>query len=104
MTDERLDELMAQAKHSYRVPAEPPLDSMWARIERETFEVVIGRFKGELTLLDGRQGGGAGAMDDEGGGYQSRPAAPRTAPARQGGGGGGGGWDSKRDLDDDIPF
>jgi len=68
--------------------------------ERETFEVVIGRFKGELTLLDGRQGGGGG-MEDEGGGYQSRPAA-RPAPARQGSGGSG--WDSKRDLDDDIPF
>lgn len=38
MTDERLDELMAQAKHSYRVPADPPLDSMWARIEREHFD------------------------------------------------------------------
>ncbi len=74
--------------------------------ERETTEVVIGRFKGELTLLDGRSGGGGGGMEDEGGGYQSRPAA-RPAPARQGsggGGGGGGGWDSKRDLDDDIPF
>lgn len=78
--------------------------------ERETTEVVIGRFKGELTLLDGRGGGGAGGMEDEGGGYQSRPAS-RPAPARQGsgggsggGGGGGGGWDSKRDLDDDIPF
>jgi single-strand DNA-binding protein len=72
--------------------------------ERETFEVVIGRFKGELTLLDGRQGGGGGGgggMEDEGGGYQSRPAA-RPAPAKQGGGGGG--WDSKKDLDDDIPF
>jgi hypothetical protein len=41
-------------------------------------------------------------MEDEGGGYQSRPAAKPT-PARQGSGGGGG-WDSKRDLDDDIPF
>jgi single-strand DNA-binding protein len=71
--------------------------------ERETTEVVIGRFKGELTLLDGRSGGGGGGgMEDEGGGYQSRPAA-RPAPARQGSGGGGG-WDSKRDLDDDIPF
>jgi single-strand DNA-binding protein len=70
-------------------------------VERETFEVVIGRFKGELTLLDGRQGGGGGGgMEDEGGGYQSRPAA-RPAPAKQGG---GGGWDSKKDLDDDIPF
>jgi hypothetical protein len=38
MTDERLDELMATAKHTYRVPAEPPLDSMWARIEREHFD------------------------------------------------------------------
>jgi single-strand DNA-binding protein len=67
--------------------------------ERDITEVVIGRFKGELTLLDGRQGGGSGGMEDEGGGYQSRPAA-RPAPAKQG----GGGWDSKRDLDDDIPF
>ena len=38
MTDERLDELMATAKHTYRVPADPPLDSMWARIEREHFD------------------------------------------------------------------
>jgi single-strand DNA-binding protein len=75
--------------------------------ERETFEVVIGRFKGELTLLDGRQGGsggggggGGGGMEDEGGGYQSRPAA-RPAPAKQGG---SGGWDNRKDLDDDIPF
>src|SRR3954468_23621175 len=40
--------------------------------ERETTEIVLGRFRGELTLLDGRGGGEAG----EGGGY--------------GGGGGGG--------------
>src|SRR5919107_3141355 len=33
--------------------------------EREITEVVIGRFKGELTLLDGRGGGEMG----EGGGY-----------------------------------
>ena len=38
MTDERLDEIMATAKHTYRVPAEPPLDSMWERIEREHFD------------------------------------------------------------------
>lgn len=38
MTDERLDELMATVKHTYRVPADPPLDSMWARIEREHFD------------------------------------------------------------------
>jgi hypothetical protein len=45
MTDDRLDELMATAKHTYRVPADPPLDSMWARIEREHFDAA--------TSLDG---------------------------------------------------
>jgi single-strand DNA-binding protein len=69
--------------------------------EREAFEVVIGRFKGELTLLDSRGGGGGeGGGGERGGG---RAAA----------GGGGGGWDSGRGgggggskggLDDDIPF
>jgi len=66
--------------------------------EREITEVVIGRFKGDLTLLDSRVGG-QGATEDEGVGYQSRAAA-RPAPVRQG----ESGWDSKRDLDDDIPF
>jgi single-strand DNA-binding protein len=69
--------------------------------EREIFEVVIGRFRGELTLLDGR-GGGSGQEDDPGG------YAPRQpAPARSGGGRQGGGWEPKKgggDLDDDIPF
>ncbi len=74
--------------------------------ERYTTEVVIGRFKGELTLLDGRSGGGAGA--DMGGGDE--PAMSRSS----GGGGGrsssgpsgGGGWDAPAggDLDDEIPF
>lgn len=64
--------------------------------ERYTTEVVISRFKGELTLLDGR--------GDGGGGYEpaAEPAygassAPR-APA------GGAGWEPPRDLDDEIPF
>jgi single-strand DNA-binding protein len=70
--------------------------------ERETFEVVIGRFKGELTLLDSRGGG------DEGGGGGGGGAPARRSSG--GGGGGGGGWDrgggggAKGGLDDDIPF
>jgi single-strand DNA-binding protein len=64
--------------------------------ERDITEVVIGRFKGELTLLDSR--GGGAAVEEEAGPSLGRPAA-RPAPARQ-----GAGWDSKRDLDDDIPF
>ena len=47
--------------------------------EREAFEVVIGRFKGELTLLDGRGGGGAEAGEG-GGGYE------RSASSSGGGG------------------
>lgn len=43
MTDERLQELMDEARDSYRVPAEPPLDAMWARIEREHFDAIPSR-------------------------------------------------------------
>ena len=72
--------------------------------ERYTTEVVIPRFGGALTMLDGRSGGegggtgGGGPDDDFGGGGMS------------GGGGGssGGGRPasrgSKAELDDDIPF
>src|SRR3974390_536887 len=66
--------------------------------ERYTTEVVIGRFKGELTMLDGR-GEGTG---DSG----PRQSSARPAPARAGGGGGGPSWDAPKggDLDDEIPF
>ena len=72
--------------------------------EKYTTEVVISRFKGELTMLDGRGGEGG---TTESGGYQPR----ERAPARAGGGGerrGGGApsWDAPKggDLDDEIPF
>ena len=64
--------------------------------ERYTTEVVLGRFRGELTMLDSRADGGGGGGRDYGGGE------PASAPAAGGGGGGGGGPSS--DLDDDIPF
>ena len=67
--------------------------------EKYTTEVVLQRFRGELTMLDGAgQGEGGG---DFGGGS--------SAP-RQGGGSAGGssntGWDAPASsaLDDDIPF
>ncbi|MGH6881442.1 single-stranded DNA-binding protein [Hypericibacter sp.] len=73
--------------------------------EKYTTEIVLQRFRGELTMLDGRAGGGGGDSPSEGeemgggggGGYS-------------GGGGGGGRSSSGRapagggDLDDDIPF
>jgi hypothetical protein len=37
MTDERLDELLADAARTYRVPPEPDLDGIWRDVEREAF-------------------------------------------------------------------
>jgi single-strand DNA-binding protein len=77
--------------------------------EKYTTEVVIGKFRGELTMLDTR-GGGEGAMGEGGGGgYRSeRAPMPARTPAKVGGGGGGSGpsWEPTRgaDLDDEIPF
>ncbi|WP_297367086.1 single-stranded DNA-binding protein [Acidocella sp.] len=67
--------------------------------DRYTTEIMLGRFGGELVLLD-RAGGGQGAPmgGDE---YAPRPAAqPKQAPRQVGG------WDARPgpDLDDEIPF
>jgi single-strand DNA-binding protein len=72
--------------------------------EREIYEIVIGRFKGELTLLDSR--GSSEGGEGGGGGYAPRErAAPAVrAPAARSG---GPSWDAPKagnDLDDDIPF
>ncbi|MCX7888258.1 MAG: single-stranded DNA-binding protein [Rhodobacteraceae bacterium] len=71
--------------------------------ERYTTEVVLRPFRGELTLLDGRDGGGGqaggmGGYDDPGigGPGEAGGGAARRAPATVGAGG--------RDFDDEIPF
>ena len=78
--------------------------------ERYTTEVVIGRFRGELVLIDsgrGDEGAGMGSGMSEGP-PRERPAAARPAGGARSGGGGGGGpsWDAPKggDLDDEIPF
>jgi single-strand DNA-binding protein len=82
--------------------------------DRYTTEVVLQRFRGELTLLGGRGEGGSGGSggddfgDDAGSGYGS--PAPRSTPSSRGpsgqgpGGGGRGGSKIADELDDDIPF
>ncbi len=90
--------------------------------ERYTTEVVIGRFNGQLTLLDSRasaggEAGGPGGGDMGGGGYgggggggqpmrERAPAAARAGAGRPGAGRGGPSWDAPKggDLDDEIPF
>lgn len=86
--------------------------------DRYSTEIVLQRFRGELTLLDGRGGGGGGSDggDDYGRGGDDfgRSSPMDDRPARgggqggkgggQGGGGQGGGGSRYDDLDDDIPF
>ncbi|KFE35289.1 single-stranded DNA-binding protein [Thioclava atlantica] len=76
--------------------------------DRYSTEIVLRPYRGELTLLDGRDGGGSGGGGgsyggpssggpggyDEGGGY--------GGPSSGGPGGGGGG--GRPDFDDEIPF
>ena len=78
-------------------------------VEKYITEVIVGPFRGELTMLSGR--GEEGGMDAGGGGggynrERAPAAAPRNAPAKSGGGGAPS-WDAGRgagDLDDEIPF
>ncbi|MDV2985547.1 UNVERIFIED_CONTAM: single-stranded DNA-binding protein [Methylobacteriaceae bacterium AG10] len=86
-------------------------------VEKYTTEVVLQRFRGEMTILDGRGGGGDFAGEDEGGGQISRGGdrggdrggRDEYGGGRSGGGdrrpsSGGGGGKPNYDLDDDIPF
>ena len=76
--------------------------------DKYTTEVVLQRFRGELQMLDGRQGEGGQVGGYSGGGSrgsdfgQSGPneSFNRGGSAPRGGGGGG----SSRELDDEIPF
>ena len=64
--------------------------------DRYTTEIVLQRYRGELVLLDRREGGGSGGDDydsadsSSGGGGSERQSRPQPA------------FDS--DLDDDVPF
>ncbi|KQT47746.1 single-stranded DNA-binding protein [Methylobacterium sp. Leaf456] len=93
-------------------------------VEKYTTEVVLQRFRGEMTILDGRGGGGGGDFageEDQGGGGQISRGGDRGGDRggrddygsgrssgggdrRPSGGGGGGGGKPNYDLDDDIPF
>ena len=66
--------------------------------ERYSTEVVLNRFRGELTMLDTRGDGGGGSYGSSEGGPPP-PADDRGGPGGPDGGAPGGG-----DLDDDIPF
>ncbi len=79
--------------------------------DRYTTEIVIRPFRGEMTLLGGRDSGGGsgggapddrGGYDDMGGGYSRGGSGGGGGGGRSGGGMGGGG--GRSDMDDEIPF
>ena len=83
--------------------------------QRKATEVVLQRYRGELTLLDSRGRGEGGGGDDRGGyegggggggGGYNRQASGGGRPAQVGSGSssGGGGGGRSAPIDDDIPF
>ncbi|WP_424631285.1 single-stranded DNA-binding protein [Bradyrhizobium sp. SYSU BS000235] len=65
--------------------------------DRYSTEVVLQNFNSNLTMLDGRSGGGSLGPDDGGGDFGS--SGPRSAPPRRVPAGG-----RNDDMNDDIPF
>ena len=82
--------------------------------DRYTTEVVLRQFRGELTLLGGRDGGGSGGggggyddrggYDDGGQGGGGGSSSGGGGRGGYGGGSGGGAGGGRSDMDDEIPF
>lgn len=72
--------------------------------EKYTTEVVLQRFRGELTMLDGRDGGGGGGSYGGGGDDYGSSGGSSGGGGRSSGGGGGGPAPRRDDMDDEIPF
>ena len=64
-------------------------------VEKFSTEIVLQKFRGELTMLDGRgENAGEGEAGGYNGGFSSGPRAQNSAPRE----------DFSADLDDEIPF
>ena len=67
-----------------------------AGVEKFSTEIVLQKFRGELTMLDGRgEGAGEGDAGGYSGGFSSGPRAQQSSAPRE---------DFSADLDDEIPF
>jgi single-strand DNA-binding protein len=64
-------------------------------VEKYTTEVVLQRFRGELTMLDGKGEGGR-SYEDDGGGFTAKAGAKRSSDGPR--------ESFNQDLDDEIPF
>ena len=76
--------------------------------EKYTTEIVLQKYRGELTMLDGKgEGGGMSDNGDSGyggGGYGGGSGGGGGYGGGSSGGGSSGGGGRAGDLDDDIPF
>ncbi len=62
-------------------------------VEKYSTEIALQKFRGELTMLDGK-GEGGGTRDHDAGGYDAGPRAASAGPKET----------FTADLDDEIPF
>lgn len=72
--------------------------------EKYTTEVVLQRFRGELTLMDSRGGGGGDVAGRDDGDSFGEPARGGSIGRPSGGESRGGGRSLSETIDDDIPF
>lgn len=72
--------------------------------EKYSTEVVLQRFRGELTMLDGKGGGGGGGGAGGGDDYGDDYGGGNGGGGGRSSGGGGGGRKQSGPIDDDIPF
>ena len=63
-------------------------------VEKYSTEIVLQKFRGELTMLGGRGGGADSGSGDDAGGYQAGGQAKSSGPRES----------FSADLDDEIPF
>ena len=68
-----------------------------AGVEKYSTEVVLQKFRGELTMLGGRGDGGGRSYEDEGGGGFTAKAGGKRSSS-------GPSESFNQDLDDEIPF
>ena len=64
--------------------------------EKYTTEVVLQRFRGELTMLDGKNDGGGRSYDDDGASFSGNAGRKRVSDGPR--------ETFSQDLDDEIPF
>ena len=72
--------------------------------ERYTTSVVLKQFRGELTMLDGKSGGGSDFAVDDASNGDGMSSSALGAPSKRAMSGGGGKSAGGSELDDEIPF